>query len=406
MTLDGYVTFLTSKGCLLRNLSKVFGHERNYDCEKCSNCDMKYNTRNSNLFYTRKYCTHASFLQPDIMNCNNDHDMMQPQTSTQNEFDIEQVSTILDNITQPNILQSKDNNNNFAVRCGISELSKNTDGPEKAMIESSLKKDANLSSKRHISNALKFDKIEKNNTTKKPRQNAMSQIIKTTQEPQFHTLQQKHKQMGKSKSQAIEKKLQIRNPYAKSSEYNSISKTCNMIQQSSQSTLTKLRATEMIKKQARENILKLCRRCFCSKGTYCNGVDCVVTKTSCFHCNGQHRSNECQLISRIKCIKCHNIFTPENAFLSHGRMCNGNKQYTSPPDHKELVKFMSDKQRGCIKCFNPDCAHNVPCLVKRRIRGALMNDAKKHNETLLQSIKRNYASTETRELFLSSITFH
>lgn len=76
----GYSLLFRRKGCLLKNLSNLFGGDRTSDCKRCSNCDAKYNTFNGTL---QRYPT---FLQSDeathVSNPDNDHqEQILPQPS-------------------------------------------------------------------------------------------------------------------------------------------------------------------------------------------------------------------------------------------------------------------------------------------------------------------------------------
>eukprot|EP00984_Skeletonema_dohrnii_P017356 scaffold7883_cov145-Skeletonema_dohrnii-CCMP3373.AAC.1 len=59
LTAQGYSSFFRMEGCLLKNLSRIFGGDRQGDCKKCTNCDSFYNTTNATI---RRV---PSFLQPN-----------------------------------------------------------------------------------------------------------------------------------------------------------------------------------------------------------------------------------------------------------------------------------------------------------------------------------------------------
>lgn len=49
LTPGGYSLLFRKEGCLLKNLSNLFGGERTFDCKRCTNCDALYNTSNATL---------------------------------------------------------------------------------------------------------------------------------------------------------------------------------------------------------------------------------------------------------------------------------------------------------------------------------------------------------------------
>ena len=90
LTPGGYSLLFRRKGCLLKNLSNLFGGDRTSDCKRCTNCDAEYNTHNTTL---QRF---PSFLQSDeaqqVSNSDNDQqEQILPQPSTaQNQAILQQ----------------------------------------------------------------------------------------------------------------------------------------------------------------------------------------------------------------------------------------------------------------------------------------------------------------------------
>jgi hypothetical protein len=74
----------------------------------------------------------------------------------------------------------------------------------------------------------------------------------------------------------------------------------------------------------------------------------------------------------------------------------------------QMTKFMQEKSRGCVICFDPECQEtsfdiNKPHQAKKRIRGALFK-AGREGDNFLQTLQRCYATCESRDNFFACMS--
>ncbi len=331
LTPGGYSSLFKRKGCLLKNLSDVFGGKRDYDCKRCTNCDYFYNT-------SRAIIRHVpAFLQPkqpSITDHNNNE--MEPEPFGSNSNDDAgggEVDTPINNLNS-------------------NEDSRHTDKTSTTSTATITKRDK-PPTQRLAKLAEKHQKRIGDNTETESRH---TKVKKTSH--QCHAFKLGGNPRLQQLTSAARKKEGLQNSIASEAE-------------------TKLRMAR--------------KKCFQCKTTQCDGVQCFVGRSrNCYNCFGQHYRNVCP----FKVVEQQEV-DKEGTKI---------KRWVG---NRDMTNFMSEKSRGCVICFDPECTEisfdpDKPHQAQKRIKGALFKKIQ-GEETFLDTVKRCYATTESRNIFLAGM---
>lgn len=357
-TRHGYTTLFKAKGCLLKNLSCVFGGNRESDCKRCTNCDTTYNSSRATIRIV------PSFLCPSVTNdinevAENNADMdLQIETGS---FDVEDRQAISNDQDQD---QGEAEVNNI-----VQNLSQKTStSPPKLTFPSrqqaGQRKLSPMFGKRLAQVKERNEKHEREEAAKKQRMHA------------DHEREERDSNVSKTIHQ------------------NKAFSLCgNPMQQLTLAARTTETEKQSIKELASTKLALAYRRCAQCSSPTCDGVACVMKKNGrnrCINCFEPHQYKEC----------------PYKVARNETTDREGNIASTWKGNY-EVTKFMMDKSRGCVICFDPNCSEQSfdpknQHKAKKRVKGALFMEMK-GGETFLATLKRCYATEHTRDQFLAKM---
>jgi len=343
LTEQGYSSFFRKEGCLLKNLSHIFGGDRHDDCKKCTNCDSFYNTTNATI---RRV---PLFLQP---NKKTDQDNGDECNESSEEYD-----------------SSK---SNFDPVEAESNGDKNLSG--EADVSTLIETLNSTQTKKSNKITSSFDDVAA--TRRRPQSTKLAKMRARVESEQKEACQEQRRKSKVQRTHYQNKAFRLGGNPGMQSLIESARRKEQQTQSVHDLATTQLRHARIC-----------CPQC---NGRKCNGIDCFIRR-ECFRCYGPHNGSAC----------------PFKVEKKQYRDENGEEKWKWI-GNTQMTKFMQEKSRGCVICFDPECQEttfdiNKPHQAKKRIRGALFK-ARREGENFLHTLQRCYATCESRDNFFACMS--